>query len=147
MKVIAHDPFVPDDAPVWKEYGVPPVALDAMLAEADAISLHVPLNDRTRNLFNAERIAAMKPGAFLINTARGGIVDETALAEALRSGGLGGAMLDVFAAEPLPGGTALAGAPNCLLTPHIAGVTHESNRRVSAMIAEKVSAALKGEPA
>ena len=89
----------------------------------------------------------MKPGAFLINTARGGIVDETALAEALRSGGLGGAMLDVFAAEPLPGGTALAGAPNCLLTPHIAGVTHESNRRVSAMIAEKVSAALKGEPA
>ena len=147
MKVIAHDPLMPDNSPVWKEHGVSPATLDAMLAEADAISLHVPLTDNTRNLFNAERIAAMKPGAFLINTARGGIVDEAALAEALHAGRLGGAMLDVFAREPLPGGTPLASAPNCLLTPHIAGVTHESNRRVSFMIAEKVSAALKGEKA
>lgn len=87
----------------------------------------------------------MKQGAFLINTARGGIVDETALAEALNTGRLGGAMLDVFAAEPLPCGTSLVGVQNCLLTPHIAGVTHESNRRVSAMIADKVSAVLKGK--
>lgn len=143
MKVIAHDPFVPDASPLWEEYGVAPVTLDGLLAASDALSLHVPLNDETRNLFDAARIAAMKRGAFLINTARGGIVDETALADALRSGGLGGAMLDVFATEPLPGGSPLADAPNCLLTPHIAGVTRESNRRVSALIAEKVSAALK----
>ena len=143
MNVIACDPFLPDDAPVWKEYDVSPVSLDDMLARVDAVSLHVPLTDGTRNLFDAERIRRMKKGAFLINTARGGIVDEKALAEALVSGQLGGAMMDVFGREPLPADSPLAGAPHCLLTPHIAGVTHESNTRVSNMIAEKVAAALK----
>ena len=143
MTVIAHDPFLPDDAPFWKEYGVTPVSFDEMLHSADAVSLHIPLTEQTRNLFGAERLALMKQGAFLINTARGGIVDEAALAEALLSGRLGGAMVDVFSHEPLPQGSPLAGAPHCLLTPHIAGVTHESNTRVSAMIAEKVAAALK----
>ena len=143
MNVIACDPFLLDDAPVWKEYDVSPVSLDDMLARVDAVSLHVPLTDGTRNLFDAERIRRMKKGAFLINTARGGIVDEKALAEALVSGQLGGAMMDVFGREPLPADSPLAGAPHCLLTPHIAGVTHESNTRVSNMIAEKVAAALK----
>ncbi len=143
MTVVAYDPFLPDDAPVWTEYGVTPVSLDDMLARADAVSLHVPLTDGTRNLFHAERIRSMKQGAFLINTARGGIVDEQALADALISGHLGGAMMDVFGKEPLPADSPLAKAPHCLLTPHIAGVTHESNTRVSAMIAEKVAAALK----
>ena len=94
-------------------------------------------------MLNAQRLAAMKKGAFLVNTARGGIVDEDALAAALTEGRLGGAMIDVFGKEPLPAGTALAAAPHCLLTPHIAGVTRESNTRVSSMIAEKVAAALK----
>ncbi len=143
MEVVAYDPFITADAPVWKEFGVAPLSFEQMLARADAISLHVPLTDSTRNLFNAERIAAMKNGAFLINSSRGGIVDEAALGDALRSGKLGGAMIDVFSKEPLPAGSPLADAPNCYLTPHIAGVTKESNTRVSAMIAEKVALALR----
>lgn len=143
MNVIACDPFLPDDAPDWKAYDVTPASLDDMLARADAVSLHVPLTDGTRNLFSAECILRMKKGAFLVNTARGGIVDEKALADALISGRLGGAMMDVFGKEPLPADSPLAAAPHCLLTPHIAGVTHESNTRVSAMIAEKVAAALR----
>lgn len=143
MNVVAHDPFLNNDAPVWQKYGVSPLSLEKLLTVADAVSLHVPLTDGTRRLFNAARIASMKQGAFLINTARGGVVDEEALAEALRSGKLGGAMMDVFSQEPLPADSSLAGAPHCLLTPHIAGVTRESNARVSALIAEKVACALK----
>ncbi len=143
MNVIAYDPFIASDAAIWAEQEVTPVSFEDMLAQADAISLHVPLTDGTRNLFNAERIAAMKNGAFLINSSRGGIVDEAALGDALRSGKLGGAMIDVFSKEPLPAGSPLDGAPNCYLTPHIAGVTRESNTRVSFLIAEKVAEALK----
>ncbi len=142
MDVIAYDPFISEDSPVWAEYGVRSVSMEILLRESDAISLHVPLTDGTRGLFGAGTIAAMKQGAFLINTARGGIVDESALADALRSGKLGGAMIDVFSQEPLPAESPLADAPNCLLTPHIAGVTRESNTRVSSMIAAKVSEAL-----
>lgn len=91
--------------------------LETLLAEADAVSLHVPLTPDTRQLFDAGRLARMKPGAVLINTARGGIVEEAALADALRSGRLAGAMVDVFEKEPLPAGSPLADVPNCLLTP------------------------------
>jgi (S)-sulfolactate dehydrogenase len=106
------------------------------------LTLHVPLLPATRNLIDAARIAAMKPGAILVNTARGGVVDEAAVAAALASGRLGGAALDVFEKEPLPAGSPLAGCPNLILTPHIAGVTAESNERVSSMIAQKVIDAL-----
>jgi (S)-sulfolactate dehydrogenase len=116
--------------------------LDALLAEADVVTLHVPLVDATRRLVDAVRLARMKPGAILINTARGGVVDEAAVAAALMSGRLGGAALDVFEQEPLAAGSPLAGCSNLLLTPHIAGVTAESNVRVSTLIAEKVAAAL-----
>ena len=112
------------------------------MAHADVLSLHVPLVDSTRNLFGAERIASMRPGAVLVNTSRGGIVDEAALAAALKSGKLGGAALDVFASEPLAANAAFAACPNLLLTPHIAGVSSESNERVSFMIAERVLEAL-----
>ena len=88
----------------------------------------------------------MKPQSVLINTARGGIVDESALADALRSGKLAGAALDVFVSEPLPAGSSLQGAPNLLLTPHIAGVTAESNQRVSSLIASRVAEALLARP-
>ena len=121
-----------------------PVTLETLLAEADAVSLHVPLTPDTRQLFDAGRLARMKPGAVLINTARGGIVEEAALADALRSGRLAGAMVDVFEKEPLPAGSPLADVPNCLLTPHIAGVTRESNVRVSAVVARKVAECLRG---
>ena len=143
MRVIASDPFLPETSPAWTEFGVTPVSLDALLAEADAVSLHVPLTPDTRHLLDAGRIASMKCGAFIINTSRGGIVDETALAKALHAGVLGGAMIDVFEREPLPAGSPLADAPRCILTAHIAGVTRESNVRVSSLVAEKVAAALK----
>jgi (S)-sulfolactate dehydrogenase len=146
MHVIAHDPMLPGDAPAWAETGTRCVSLDALLQEADAVSLHVPLTADTQGLMSAARIASMKRGAVLINTARGGIVDEAALAQALRGGWLGGAALDVFENEPLPAGSALAGLPNLILTPHIGGVTRESNERVSAMIAEQVAARLLGAP-
>ena len=144
MRVMAYDPFLPADAPDWEKLGVEPVMLETLLAEADAVSLHVPLTPDTRQLFDAGRLARMKPGAVLINTARGGIVEEAALADALRSGRLAGAMVDVFEKEPLPAGSPLADVPNCLLTPHIAGVTRESNVRVSAVVARKVAECLRG---
>jgi (S)-sulfolactate dehydrogenase len=102
----------------------------------------MPLTAETRNLLDARRLGLMKAGAVLVNTARGGIVDESALAAALRAGRLAGAALDVFDAEPLPAGSPLAGCPNLVLTPHIAGLSRESNERVSGMIAERVAAAL-----
>jgi (S)-sulfolactate dehydrogenase len=142
MRAIAHDVAVPAQAALWRDEGVEPRDLDTLLAEADVVTLHVPLVPATRHLIDARRLAAMKRGAVLINTARGGVVDEAAVAAALASGRLGGAALDVFDAEPLPAGSPLAGAPNLLLTPHVAGLTQEANTRVSTMIAERVLAAL-----
>jgi (S)-sulfolactate dehydrogenase len=142
MRVIGSDPQVPASSSVWREEGAERRELDALLAEADVVTLHVPLVAATRHLIDAARLAQMKPGAILINTARGGVVDEAAVAAALKSGRLGGAALDVFEQEPLAAGSPLAGCPNLLLTPHIAGVTAESNARVSTLIAEKVAAAL-----
>jgi (S)-sulfolactate dehydrogenase len=146
MRVVAHDPMQGADSPVWGETGVACMDLDSLLREADVVSLHVPLTDATRGMMNEARIGAMKQDAVLINTARGGIVDETALAEALLGGRLGGAALDVFEHEPLAADSALAGVPNLILTPHIGGVTKESNERVSAMIAEQVAERLLGDP-
>lgn len=142
MAVAAFDPFVPNGDPAWD--GVRKVDLPALLAEADVVSLHVPLSEATRNLIDAEALRRMRPDAVLINAARGGVVDEAALAEALKAGRLGGAALDVFAVEPLTREAAavFASCPNLVLTPHIAGVTVESNVRVSALVAEKVLAAL-----
>jgi len=130
MKIIAYDPFLAADNPAWQT-AERFESVETLLAAADAVSLHVPLTDATRGLFNSDRLAAMKPGAVLINTARGQIVDEAALAQALHSGHLGGAAMDVFENEPLPAESSLSGAPNLIATPHIAGVTVESNTRIS----------------
>lgn len=143
VRVIAHDPMIGDGAAIWRSSGVMATAFGALLAQSDIVSLHVPLTDQTRNLIDATALACMKPGALLINSARGGIVDEAALAAALRSGHLGGAAIDVFDQEPLAAGSPFAGLPNLILTPHIAGVTLESNVRVSALIAERVAAQLQ----
>ncbi len=146
MEIIAHDPFVPDAHPAWTRFHTQSVALAELLQRADIISLHVPLTEGTRNIVNATSLASMKPGAILINAARGGVVDEAALAAALRGKKLGGAALDVFELEPLDAGRGaiFAGCPNLILTPHIAGVTVESNTRVSWLIARKVTEHLAG---
>ncbi|MEP7207177.1 MAG: hydroxyacid dehydrogenase [Casimicrobiaceae bacterium] len=142
VEVIGCDAMVPDTDARWARSNVAPRTLDMLLEEADIVSLHVPLDAATRHLLDASRIARMKRDAVLINTARGGVVDETALAAALREGRLAGAALDVFEQEPLRAGSVLADCPNLLLTPHIAGVTAESNVRVSSLVAHKVAAAL-----
>jgi len=142
MQVAGFDPYLDVDDPVWGS--VERLDLDSLLAAADVISLHVPLNDETRNLIDDAALSKMRPGAVLINTSRGGTVDETALAAALREGRLGGAALDVFDTEPLGPGPAatFAGVPNLLLTPHVAGNTHESVDRVASMIVTEVLRAL-----
>lgn len=143
MEVIAFDSLMNADHPAYASAGARHADLDTLVAQSDVISLHVPLTDSTRGFFDARRIAAMKRGAVLINTARGEIVDELALVAALRSGHLGGAAIDVFATEPLPASPHFEGCPNLMLTPHVAGVTRESNERVSGLIASRVLEALR----
>lgn len=138
MRIIAYDPKVDKTHSIWKTVS-PCTDMKSVLSFADVISLHVPLNNATRNLINADCISQMKKGAILINVARGGVVDEAALAASLRSGHLGGAAIDVFTQEPLTAASVLAGVPRLILTPHIAGVTQESNSRVSQMIAERIA--------
>ncbi len=138
FNVIGFDAMLDADHPAYASTGARCAGLEEVITTADVVSLHVPLVDSTRGMFDAARIDSMKPGAVLINTARGGIVDEAALAAALRKGHLGGAAIDVFAAEPLPRSAHFEGCPNLILTPHIAGVSAESNARVSALIAERV---------
>jgi (S)-sulfolactate dehydrogenase len=143
MRVLAHDPMLQSHDPVWTQCGVQAMALEELLSQADVVSLHVPLTPATRGLLSAGRVAGMKKGAVVINTARGGIADEAAIAAAIRAGRLGGAAFDVFEPEPLPVGNPWAGCPNVLLTPHVAGVTAEANARVSALIADEVAAGLE----
>lgn len=136
MTVLASDPYA-DDFP-----GAMEGTEEEVLTTSDVLSLHVPLTEETRGLIGADVIAAMKPGAIVINAARGGVVDEAALCAALTSGHLGGAALDTFTSEPLGADHPFAGIPNLILTPHIGGVTQEANARVSEMTARKVAAHL-----
>ena len=143
MNVMAFDAMLLSGAAVFAQSGVMQVALDDLVKQADVVTLHVPLVDGTRGLFNAARIASMKRGAVLINTSRGHILDVAAVAAALRSGQLGGAAIDVFDVEPMPANAELQDCPNLLLTPHISGLSFQSNERVSFLIAEKVLEKLK----
>ena len=138
MEVAAYDPLLPEDDAAWALAGR--LGLEDLAGSADVLSLHVPLTEATRHMVNSTLIARMPKGAILINAARGGVVNETDLVDALRSGHLGGAALDVFETEPLTVQAAarFAEAPNLILTPHIAGVTLESNARVSDLIAERI---------
>lgn len=119
--------------------------MDALLPECDLITLHMPLTPETRGLFNRERLLSMKPGAFLINTARAELVDEGALAEALQ-GHLGGAAIDVFSSEPPPLDHPLLRLPNVILTPHGAGVTQEAQQRIAQGVIQNVLRFLEGRP-
>ena len=143
MHIAAYDPLLPEQHPTWAD--AERLGLDDLLARADVISLHVPLTEDTRHIIDAGAIARMKPNAIVINTARGGVVDDVALAAALRERRIGGAALDVMEVEPVTAesGRIFSGLDNLILTPHIAGVTAESNVRVSAVIAEAVIDALK----
>ena len=144
MNVVAADPHLSGGDPIWDQ--VTRLSQAEVLATADVISLHVPLTDETRGMIGPEQIAQMRKGAILINAARGGVVQDTAVADGLRSGQLSGAALDVFQNEPLTAqaGAVFDGLNNVILTPHIAGVTQESNKRVSVLIAKRVAAHLGG---
>ena len=146
MDVHAHDPFIPPDDDAWKLAAR--TRFDTLIEESDAISVHVPLTAETRGLIDGSVLSSMKPSALLVNTSRGGIVDEDALITALRSDLIGGAALDVFGTEPVSAaqGERFADLPNVLLTPHIAGITRESGVRVGQMTVAAVLATL-GVPA
>lgn len=142
MRILAYD--VMRDEAFARQAGVEYRDLDDVLAEADYVTVHVPLLPRTRHLINAERLAKMKPTAYLINTSRGGTVDEAALLDALRRGHLAGAALDVFGAEP-PWGNPLLELPNVVATPHVAGISQGSREAMLRMACQSVVQRLRGE--
>lgn len=145
MHLLATDPVAHGGTAAVMEFGVTLTTLDDLLARADAITLHAPLTPTTRGLIGERTLALMRPGVLLVNTARGALIDEPALAAALASGHVGGAALDVRVTEPPGDPDPLAAAPNLLLTPHVAGVTREANARSSRHVAEDVLRALAGD--
>jgi len=145
MNVLVYDPY--KSAAEIKAAGCEAVSdLEPALSRADFVSIHCPKTAETVGMFNAARLKRMKPTAYLINTARGGIVDEAALHEALVSGKLAGAGLDVFEHEPPPSGHSLFDLPNVIMAPHVAGVTREAVDRMSEQTARNILSALDGEP-
>lgn len=136
MKVLAYDPFLTDERAL--ELGVKKVELDELLAKADFITLHVPLTEKTRNILSRENLAKTKKGVRIINAARGGLIDEEALAELLKSGHVAGAALDVFAVEPATE-SPLFGLPNVVVTPHLGASTNEAQENVALQVAEQMS--------
>jgi D-3-phosphoglycerate dehydrogenase len=145
MNVLVFDPYKP--ATEITAAGCEAVAdLDAALPRADFVSIHCPKTPETVGMFNAARLKLMKPSAYLINTARGGIVEEAALYDALASGKLAGAGLDVFEQEPPPNGHSLFELPNVIIAPHVAGVTREAVDRMSVQTARNILSVLDGEP-
>lgn len=145
MQVIANDPFVPAER--VRALGVEPVELDRLYAESDFISVHSPLTASTQGLIGPAQMARMKDGVRLINVARGGIIDEAALVEAVASGKVGGAALDVFSSEPPPPGLPLFGEPRIIVTPHLGASTAEAQERVAVDVAEQIVDVLAGRPA
>ena len=145
MDVHVHDPFVGED--MIRARGCTPAPdLDAAVARADFVSIHCPKKPDTIGLFNAARLAKMKPGAFLVNTARGGIIDEPALHAALSTGKLAGAGLDVFDIEPSAKDNPLFTLPNVIVAPHMAGVTQESLDRMAVACVRNLLGAIDGKP-
>ena len=145
MHVLVYDPYVPDEH--VRHLGCEPADLQTVLRSADIVSLHVPLTEATRGLLNAERIGWMQPGAFLINCARGGLIDEAALLAALDSGTLGGAGIDVYEHEPVSPDASLPKHPRVVATPHLGASTVEAQAQVAVQVATEVLAVLQGKPA
>lgn len=140
MRILVSDPYV-KSLPAGS--GVELVSREQLLREADLLSLHLPLNAETKHLINEQTLALMKPSAFLINTSRGGIVDEAALIRALQQGKLAGAGLDVFEVEPLPAGSPLRGMEQVILTPHYAASSQDAMTHLHGTVADSVEALLK----
>ena len=139
MRVIAYDPFLsPERA---KKLGVEKVELDEVFARADFITLHTPLTDKTRGIIGADALAKMKDGVRIINCARGGLVDEAALADALKAGKVAGAAIDVFEVEPATD-SPIFGLDNVVCTPHLGAATTEAQENVALQVAEQMSAYL-----
>lgn len=144
LRLLAHDPYA--DPAALAERGLTRVDLPELLAESHAVSLHVPATAETRHLLNPETIAWMRPGAFVVNTSRGAVIDTDALVEALRSGQVGGAALDVFDPEPPPPDSPLRTLPNVLLTPHVAFYSEDAIANLQRLAAEEADRALAGRP-
>lgn len=142
MQVLTYDPYVPDD--VVRRHGVTQAGLDVVLAGSDYLSCHLPLSPETRDLLSVEHFRRMKPTAYFINTSRGGVVQEPALVQAVQSGWIAGAALDVVAAEPVRSDHPLAGLPNVLITPHTAFYSDRASRNLRRMAAEEAARVLAG---
>lgn len=144
FRIIAFDPFV--DGSALREAGIEPVGFDELVESAHVVSLHAPLTPENHHLLGAEQFARMQPGAFIVNTSRGPLLDQAALADALGSGRLGGAALDVFEEEPLPAASPLRSQPNVILTPHAAFFSDTSLAALQRLAAEEAERALSGQP-
>jgi D-3-phosphoglycerate dehydrogenase len=140
MKVIVHDPYLSKEQ--VDDLRVPLLEMNQLLETADVITLHVPLNEETRGLIGDDAFSRMKPGAFVVNVSRGGVIDETALARALSEGRIAGAGLDVYETEPLAADSPLLSAPNLVLTPHLGASTSEAQVQVALEVASNIRAAL-----
>jgi D-3-phosphoglycerate dehydrogenase len=140
MKVVVHDPYLPPER--LDSLRAPVLRLERLLETADVVTLHVPLTEETKALIDESTIRLMKPGAFLVNVSRGGVIDEEALARALVDGHLAGAGLDVYETEPIPAESPLLGAPNLVLTPHLGASTTEAQVQVALEVASSLRAAL-----
>jgi D-3-phosphoglycerate dehydrogenase len=145
MRVLVFDPYVPDEHA--RRNGMEPLELEPLLEGSDFVSLHVPLTEATRGLLNAARIARLRPGAFVVNCARGGLIDDAALIAALDAGQLAGAGVDVFENEPVASDDPLPRHPKIVATPHLGASTVEAQANVAAQVASEVLAVLEGRPA
>jgi D-3-phosphoglycerate dehydrogenase len=143
FRIVAHDPYA--DREMLADLGVPLLDLPDLLTAADAVSLHAPLTEETHHLIGADALRRMRPGAVLVNTSRGGLVDPEALADALERGQLAGAALDVFEPEPLPRDSRLRSLPGVILTPHAAYYSDDSVANLQRLAAEEAARALAGE--
>jgi len=145
MRVMVYDPYVPA-ATIKAACCEPVIDLDAAVSKADVVTIHCPKSPETVGLFNAARLARMKPSAYIVNTARGGIIDEVALHAALSTGKLAGAGIDVFDKEPTPADNPLLKLPNTIVSAHMAGVTTESMDRMSVATVKNILSVLDGTP-
>jgi glycerate dehydrogenase len=145
MRLVAHDPYWPD-AKALGDLTIERLDLEAVFRQADVISLHCPLTAENHHLVNAQRLSMMRSQALIINTSRGPLIDNEALAQALHEGRIGGAALDVLDTEPPPASNPLLSAPNCTITPHIAWYAIEARRRLMQIAADNLAAFQRGAP-
>ena len=138
MNLIGNDIEISENNKIWKKLNIKYCSFEEVVSQSDAITIHVPLTKKTSNLFNEKEFKNMQKGSFIINSSRGGIVNEEDIVKFLKNGHLGGAMLDVFESEPIDNVSIFSGIENLILTPHIAGLTCESNIRVSEVISNKI---------